>query len=66
MGSLEGTLLELNQERAALENEAAKLPITAGRTILQRRRRMDVEQRLKDIQHESSAIRLHLKGLNVN
>lgn len=65
MGRLEGKLLELNQERVALDNEVAKLPTTAGRTILQRRRRMDAEQRLKDIQHESSAIRLHLKGLNV-
>ena len=65
LGSLEGKLLELNQERTAIENEFAKLPSTAGRTISQRRRKMEIEERLSSIQHESSTIRLRLKSMDV-
>ncbi|KAK9818748.1 hypothetical protein WJX74_007997 [Apatococcus lobatus] len=65
VGSLEGKLLELNQECAALDSEFAKLPSTAGRTVLQRQRKLDIEQRLSSISQESSAIRLHLKSLHV-
>ncbi|KAK9840896.1 hypothetical protein WJX84_008583 [Apatococcus fuscideae] len=64
-GCLEGKLLKLNQERAALDSEYAKLPVTAGRTILQRRRKAEVEDRLSRIQLESSAIRLRLKAMDI-
>ena len=64
-GCLECKLLKLNQERAALDSEYAKLPVTAGRTILQRRRKAEVEDRLSRIQLESSAIRLRLKAMDI-
>ena len=65
IGSMEGRLLELNQERATLDSEYAKLPVTAGKTISQRRRKVELETQIGKIQQESSSLRLRLKAADV-
>ncbi len=65
IGSMEGRLLELNQEKTALENEYVKLPVTAGKTIFQRRRKLELETRLNKIQQDSSSLRLQLKAADI-
>lgn len=63
--SLEAALLEKNAERAALEAEYARLPLTSGRTLKEKQRKLEVEARTEQLAHEISAIRLQLKKLGV-
>jgi len=61
---LERKMMELNVERSSLERELAKFPYgTAGRTVGQRRRKMDIENRLQDLDKELNTVRKGLRHL---
>ena len=63
--TLEGQLMQHNQEKAVLEAEYAKMPTHAGRTLKERRRKAEIEGRLDQLHHDISAARLQLKQLGV-
>ena len=61
---LEDDLLKLNIERGSLETELAKFPLnTAGRTVAERKRRVEIEQRLSSLGKEISVVRGELRQL---
>ncbi|KAI3434858.1 hypothetical protein D9Q98_002912 [Chlorella vulgaris] len=63
---MEARLLALNAEKNELEAESARMPAhTAGRTMVERRRRTAVEGRLEEIGREVSGVRLQLRRLGV-
>ena len=63
VASREAALLALNQERNALEAEAAHMPTGGRRTRAQLMRRAEVDVRLDEIAAQASKIRLNLKRL---
>lgn len=62
---LEDKLMKLNQEKAELEAEYARMPSHAGRSIRERRRKRDIESRFEVLDHGVNSIRLHLKKLGL-
>ena len=62
---LEDKLMKLNQEKAELEAEYARMPSHAGRNLKERRRKSDIESRFENLDHEVNSIRLHLKKLGL-
>lgn len=61
---LERKMMDLNVEKSSLERELAKFPYgTAGRTVGQRRRKMDIENRLQDLDKELNTVRKGLRHL---
>ncbi len=60
---LEDKLMKLNQEKAALEAEYARMPSHAGRNLRERRRKTDIESRFEALDHDVNSIRLQLKKL---
>jgi hypothetical protein len=60
--AMEARLLGLNREKDALEAEMCKLPGNgAGRTIQERRRKAEVEERLDELKKQLSSVRMALK-----
>jgi len=63
-GELEVGWVALNMERGALETELARFPsFTAGRTVRERRRRVEVEARLGVLGRDISGVRMEMKKL---
>jgi len=60
----EKRLMHLSMEKQQLESEYSKMGITFGRTIKERRRRAELEQRLDQIDREASSCRFALKSLH--
>jgi len=61
---LEDSLLSLNIERSSLESELARMPCgTSGRTGAQRRRKVEVEQRLAQIAKDIGRVKRELKSI---
>ena len=63
--SLEDDLLKLNQEKAELEAEFARMPSHAGRNLKERRRKTDIEQRFEVLDRSASGIKLQLRKLGL-
>jgi|Laugresbdmm110sd_1035091.scaffolds.fasta_scaffold419558_1 hypothetical protein len=60
--AMEARLLGLNREKDALEAEMCKFSGTgAGRTIQERRRKGEVEERLGELKRQLSSVRMALK-----
>lgn len=57
--------MALNQERSQLEAEYARMPANAGRTLRERRRKAEVEERMDELGHLISNVRLNLKKMGV-
>lgn len=63
---LEDSLMTFNIERSALETEIAKFPNgTAGRTVAERKRKKEIEQRVEVLNKEISAVRFELRKLGI-
>lgn len=62
---LEDKLMRLNQEKAELEAEYARMPSHAGRNLKERKRKADIESRFESLDHDINSIRLHLKKLGL-
>ena len=60
----EARLMQLSMEKDTLEGELARMPNGAGKTIEQRRRKTQVEQRLADVSRAQSVARHQLKSAN--
>lgn len=60
---LEESLMRLCMERTNLESEYSKMPPNGGRTIAERRRKVEVEERMDQLAKEISSARLQLKKL---
>ncbi len=60
---LEDTLIALCGEKGLLESELNKLPAGSGRSIKERRRKAEAQQRLETIGREISGARMQLKRL---
>jgi gas vesicle protein len=60
---LEDLLLAQSQEKDELTMELAKMPLGAGRTLKERQRKMQVEQRLEELDKLISKNRMQLKKL---
>jgi hypothetical protein len=64
--ALEDSLMTFNIERSALETELAKFPSgTAGRTVAERKRKKEIEQRVEVLNKEISGVRLELRKLGI-
>ncbi|KAL3130502.1 hypothetical protein ABBQ38_008319 [Trebouxia sp. C0009 RCD-2024] len=62
---LEDKLMKLNQEKAELEAEYARMPSHAGRNLKDRKRKTDIEGRFQVIDHDVNSLRLQLKRLGL-
>lgn len=62
---LEDKLMKLNQEKAELEAEYARMPSHAGRNLKERKRKTDIEDRFETIDHDVNSLRLQLKRLGL-
>ena len=62
---LEGKLMKLNQEKAELEAEYARMPSHAGRNLKERKRKTDIECRFEVLDQDVNSIRLQLKKLGL-
>ncbi|DBA90582.1 TPA: hypothetical protein ACH3X1_003818 [Trebouxia sp. C0004] len=62
---LEGKLMKLNQEKAELEAEYARMPSHSGRNLKERKRKTDVECRFEVLDQDVNSIRLQLKKLGL-
>ena len=62
---LELQLLEMNTEKDKMQAEYDKMPTHGGRTISQRKRKMELEQGLAVVEKDISAVRLELKKLGL-
>ena len=62
---LEDDLLKLNQEKAELEAEFARMPSHAGRNLKERRRKTEIEQRFEALDRSASGIKLQLRKLGL-
>lgn len=60
---LEARHMELSLERDRLQAEYARMPITSGRTLGERRQKALVEQRLEDLAAELGALNVRLRPL---
>ncbi|KDD74966.1 hypothetical protein H632_c959p2, partial [Helicosporidium sp. ATCC 50920] len=62
MQEMEDRLMALNVEKNQLESEHARMPThTTGKTMRERQRRQQVEERLDEIAKECSYLRLRIK-----
>jgi len=62
---LEDKLMKLNQEKAELEAEYARMPSHAGRNLKERKRKTDIECRFEVLDQDVNSIRLQLKKLGL-
>jgi DNA repair exonuclease SbcCD ATPase subunit len=63
---LEDSLMNFNIERSALETELAKFPNgTAGKTVAERKRKKEIEQRVEVLNKAISGVRLELRKLGI-
>lgn len=62
---LEDKLMRLNQEKAELEAEYARMPSHAGRNLKERMRKTEIESRFETLHHDVNSIRLQLKKLGL-
>ena len=62
---LESKLMKLNQEKAELEAEYARMPSHAGRNLKERKRKTDIECRFEVLDQDVKSIRLQLKKLGL-
>lgn len=66
VGSLEKQLMVLNCERTSLESTLSKFPTnSAGKTVAERRRKMEVERRLEEVEQTISQVRTSLRQLGI-
>ena len=61
VAALEEALLVRHRERGALDAEYAKMPASSGRTLRERERKRQLEDRLEQLGREISSLRLELK-----
>ncbi|KAL0042654.1 hypothetical protein WJX79_006900 [Trebouxia sp. C0005] len=62
---LESKLMKLNQEKAELEAEYARMPSHSGRNLKERKRKTDIECRFEVLDQDVNSIRLQLKKLGL-
>ena len=55
----------MNTEKDKMQAEYDKMPTHGGRTISQRKRKMELEQGLAIVEKDISAVRLELKKLGL-
>ena len=59
---MERRLTALSQERGLLQSELERMPLSAGRSIAERKRKVAVESRIAELSREVSDLRLRLKA----
>jgi hypothetical protein len=60
---LQNQLTALSRERRLLEDEYARMPLTAGKRSAERQRKAEVEARLAELGGEMSALRNRLRAM---
>ena len=63
--AIEHELMALNQEHDQLETVLAKLPLNAGKTLAQRRRKIDTEERLDVVKKSIAKLRMKMRRMHV-
>ena len=57
--------MQLSIQKDRLEAEYTRMPLNAGRTAAERRNKLQMEQKLAELQRQMGAIRASLRGLRV-